>query len=36
MIEEVIPNLITNRINNMLTMLPYNEEIQNAVFSLNK
>jgi len=36
MIEEVIPELITNRINNMLTMLPSNDEISNAVFSLNK
>lgn len=36
MIEEVIPNLITDRINNMLTMLPSDEEISNAVFSLNK
>ncbi|XP_024630315.1 uncharacterized protein [Medicago truncatula] len=35
MIEEVITNLITERINNMLTMLPSYEEISNAVFSLN-
>lgn len=36
MIEEVIPNLITDRINNMLTMLPSDEKISNAIFSLNK
>jgi hypothetical protein len=36
MIEDVIPNLITVRINNMLTLLPSMEEISNAVFSLNK
>jgi len=28
--------LITDRINNMLTMLPSNDEISNVVFSLNK
>lgn len=31
-----MPELITDRVNNMLTMLPSHEEITNAVFSLNK
>jgi hypothetical protein len=35
-IEEVIHNLLTDRINNMLCMLPSHGEIHNAVFSLNK
>jgi hypothetical protein len=36
MVDEVIPNLITDRVNNMLTRLPTSEEIKLAVFSLNK
>ncbi|MCI07075.1 RNA-directed DNA polymerase (Reverse transcriptase), partial [Trifolium medium] len=36
LIEDVIPNLLTDNINNMLTMLPSFDEIKNAVFSLNK
>jgi hypothetical protein len=36
MMEEVIPSLITDRINNILTILPTMEEITQAVFSLNK
>jgi len=35
LIEEVISNLITYRINDMLTLLPSNEEIQTAIFSFN-
>jgi len=34
--QEVIPKLITNEINNLLTMLPSHQEIKSAVFSLNK
>ena len=36
LVEEVIPHLITDRINSMLTLLPSNEEIFQEVFSLNK
>jgi len=36
MIDEVIPSLIIDRINDILTMIPSQEEIHNAVFSLNK
>lgn len=36
MVQEVIPKLITDRINNMLTLLPSFDEIKNAIFSLNK
>ncbi|KAK2443571.1 hypothetical protein QL285_014660 [Trifolium repens] len=36
LVEEVIPNLITDGINSMLTRLPSSEEIKNVVFSLNK
>jgi hypothetical protein len=36
LVEEVIPNLISDQSNNMLTMLPSHEEIHNVVFSLNK
>ncbi|KAK2410795.1 hypothetical protein QL285_046137 [Trifolium repens] len=35
LVEEVIPNLITDRINHMLTVLPSYDEIKSAVFSLN-
>lgn len=35
-IEEVVPNLITNRVNNMLPMLPTHDEISKVVFDLNK
>ena len=35
MVEEVIPSVITDRINNMLTSLPNPDEIKSAVFSLN-
>lgn len=34
--EEVIPLLVTNEVNAMLTMLPSHQEIKVAVFSLNK
>ena len=33
--EEAIPNLIDDTTNNILTMLPYKEEVKNAVFELN-
>jgi hypothetical protein len=36
LIEEVVPKLITDRINNMLIMLPTREEISKVVFDLNK
>jgi hypothetical protein len=36
MVENVIPSLLTDSLNNKLTMLPSSEEIKNAVFSLNK
>jgi len=36
LVNEVIPSLITDRINNMLTLIPSYEEIHQAVFSLNK
>ena len=36
MVEEVIPNLITDRINRILTILPNHDEIHSAVFSLNQ
>lgn len=36
LVEEVIPNAISYNTNSMLTMIPTNEEIKNAVFALNK
>ncbi|GAU35456.1 hypothetical protein TSUD_364120 [Trifolium subterraneum] len=36
LVEEVIPSLISDNVNTLLTMLPSKEEIKNAVFSLNK
>jgi len=36
LIEEVVPDLITDRVNNMLTMLPTLEEISKGFFDLNK
>ncbi|MCH84849.1 RNA-directed DNA polymerase (Reverse transcriptase), partial [Trifolium medium] len=36
LVEEVIPNLVDDQINNMITSIPSSEEIKNAVFSLNK
>jgi hypothetical protein len=36
MVEEVIPSLITERINRILTLLPNPDEIHSAVFSLNQ
>jgi hypothetical protein len=35
-IEDTIPHLVTDSINNLLTMLPSSAEIHQAVFSLNK
>jgi len=35
MVQDVIPNLITDRINNMLTFLPTMDEVHNVIFSLN-
>jgi hypothetical protein len=34
--EEVIPNLVNDDINSLLTVLPSNTEIKDAVFALNK
>jgi hypothetical protein len=36
LVEEVIPNLVNDTVNDLLTMIPSIEEIKNAVFSLNK
>ncbi|GAU16832.1 hypothetical protein TSUD_367790 [Trifolium subterraneum] len=36
LVNEVIPSLITDRLNTMLTILPSPKEIKNVVFSLNK
>ena len=36
LVDEVIPHLITYRINNLLTSIPSDEEIYQAIFSLNK
>jgi len=36
LVEDVVPKLITDETNNMLTMLPSREEVKNVVFSLNK
>ncbi|KAK2411057.1 hypothetical protein QL285_046381 [Trifolium repens] len=36
LVDEVIPNLVSDSVNVLLTMLPSYEEIKNAVFSLNK
>jgi hypothetical protein len=36
LVEEVIPNLISDNVNTLLTMLPSCYEMKNAVFSLNK
>ncbi|MCH90331.1 RNA-directed DNA polymerase (Reverse transcriptase), partial [Trifolium medium] len=36
LVEEVIPNLLNDGINNLLTILPSELEIKNAVFSMNK
>jgi hypothetical protein len=36
LVDEVIPNLVSDSVNALLTMLPSYEEIKNAVFSLNK
>ncbi|MCI28042.1 RNA-directed DNA polymerase (Reverse transcriptase), partial [Trifolium medium] len=34
--EEVIPNLVTDEVNALLTMVPSHDEIKTAVFALNK
>ncbi|MCH96434.1 RNA-directed DNA polymerase (Reverse transcriptase), partial [Trifolium medium] len=36
LIEEVIPSIVSEEINNLLTMIPSRLEIENAVFSMNK
>lgn len=36
LLEEVIMNLVTDSINNMLTLIPTLEEFHNVVFNLNK
>lgn len=33
--EEVIPNLVDTKMNNILTMLPSRDKIKKAVFNLN-
>lgn len=35
-IDEVIPHIINDNINNMLTLIPSHDEIKVAVFNLNK
>jgi len=35
-VKEAIPNLVDDRLNAMLTMIPSQLEIKNAVFYLNK
>jgi len=35
-VEEAIPCLIFESVNNMFTLTPSKEEIQNALFALNK
>jgi hypothetical protein len=35
-VEDVIPRMITDEANNILTTLPSMEEVKNAVFALNK
>lgn len=35
LVEEIIPNLVDDNTNYLLTMLPSKEEIKHAVFSLN-
>jgi hypothetical protein len=34
--EEVIPNLVSDEVNSLLTLLPSNDEIKAAVFALNR
>ena len=36
LVEEVIPNLVGENVNVMLTMVPNHDEIKNTVFSMNK
>ncbi|CAJ2652147.1 unnamed protein product [Trifolium pratense] len=36
LVEDVIPSLVSDNVNNLLTMLPSKEEIKTAVFDLNK
>ncbi|GAU50480.1 hypothetical protein TSUD_409650 [Trifolium subterraneum] len=36
LVEEVIPSLIDDNVNTLLTLIPSRDEIKNAVFSLNK
>lgn len=36
LVEKVIPHLISDQANNLLTMLPLQEEIYNATFRLNR
>lgn len=36
MVEEVIPNLISYTMNNLLTLIPYVQEIKVVVYNLNK
>jgi len=36
LIEDVIPKIISEDTNNMITIIPSMEEVKNVVFSLNK
>lgn len=36
LLEEIIPNMVNDSINNLVTLLPSKEEIKNAVFYLTK
>jgi hypothetical protein len=36
LVDELIPSLVSDNVNSLLTMLPSKEEIKNAVFDLNK
>jgi hypothetical protein len=36
LLEEVIPNIVDERVNSLLTMIPSLLEIKNAVYELNK
>lgn len=36
LIDDVIPNLVGEQVNELITKLPYVEDIKNTVFALNK
>jgi len=35
-VDEVIPSLVRENINAILTVVPYHEKIKNAIFSMNE